>query len=738
MGQELIEALPGTPVFPALSLRLLAQEEAGASFMPTRLMSRQVTCPLDGKDFDVTVVTAYTVLDRGSDLKPVYAGPSITGLRIWMCPHCGYAAFSDEFAVTLKPEAVTAFKAALAPGFRSWPSYRQIPDLEKTRAAVVCARARGAAADLMGPLFLHGAWIAREQGEVGIERIYLQEAAASLAQAVQEDQTNREKSVLSANDRMIYTYLAGECHRRLGEDEAARTWFEKARRLLHDPPIPGIEGWIDFYIMHHLCYMDLTHRGPTGILARAQRMLPQQGEVIAAALAPHRENPMVKAWLEQALRNGTERTRQAVMGVVVTPPAADFLPLYRAALSDRNPAVVQQAAWAIGVLVDQASLPALLAGLEKAPPSARLNLLRAVSACWDGSPGEVPDAVERLLERLPAIPPTIYDEALYAQALEILAGSDTTHARYLAHCGLLSRLASPAFGYYLPVVRRLGEGVLPGLIWALYPYDEALAGYLPTEFPTDYSPGSFLPIPRGKIELLAMRMNALTAVSAIAGEKAEALLVRLLDDDDSEIGAGAALALARRGDARGVEVAAALLSPPAEVDFDAENTAAALQTLQLVGGADRLPLLRDLLGAAIKQYRARAAISGAWYFLDDRDRAADGVLMTAAALAGVAGREAGIHAHCARSDLIKLLEFPDDRVRAGVVELLEPFYDEEIAQALRRRLPLEGRDFMAATARLIGRVGDRQMMDVLLELGRVPDLSICRAVNEAMEKLQEE
>ncbi len=54
MGQELIEALPGTPVFLALSLRLLAQEEAGASFMPTRLMSRQVTCPLDGKDFDVT------------------------------------------------------------------------------------------------------------------------------------------------------------------------------------------------------------------------------------------------------------------------------------------------------------------------------------------------------------------------------------------------------------------------------------------------------------------------------------------------------------------------------------------------------------------------------------------------------------------------------------------------------------------------------------------------------------
>ncbi|HJN19248.1 MAG TPA: DUF2225 domain-containing protein [Armatimonadota bacterium] len=187
-----------------------------------------VTCPCCGATFEACQVTSSNTFGPlTTDLHSMAGGLEPLLIAVQACYKCGYAGYLSVFDkdVTVPPDVKAQVLRELAPRTREKPIY---PALAYEFYATLEAW-RGAGEIVVGDLFLRAAWCCRMDGPAEDEPKYRRAALERFENALAADDAT-EMNV------PVYTYLVGELHRRLGNDQAASTWYARAGTLVADIP----------------------------------------------------------------------------------------------------------------------------------------------------------------------------------------------------------------------------------------------------------------------------------------------------------------------------------------------------------------------------------------------------------------------------------------------------------------------------------------------------------------------
>ena len=181
----------------------------------TTIDERSFTCPVDGREFADQVVMSTNQMGQQTDFKPLVGGLFPFPFYVHACPSCGFAGYEDDFDREYPEEFKRWAKSELAPELASGPLTGALKYILAARCALKMGKAKKDAADL----FLRGAWCAQEEELAALEMRCRREAASLFEEAL----ASRE---IAPEERAVVTYLVGELHRRLGDAQTARAWFD--------------------------------------------------------------------------------------------------------------------------------------------------------------------------------------------------------------------------------------------------------------------------------------------------------------------------------------------------------------------------------------------------------------------------------------------------------------------------------------------------------------------------------
>lgn len=195
--------------------------------------SRELACPVCSHSFrQYTPKSNAGVLDRrDADFCPYFNGPNPVFYAVWVCPHCGFAAYKDDFR-NLNDSDRLALKVLLSdsteqrrhdftkmerPLFAAMLSYR---------LAMRCYQARRTPPEVVAGLHLRLAWMCRYGHDLRREHQHLDEASRAYQHAFDRGLSRQSQTTDAA-----VAYLIGECDRRLGRGTESISWYLKAIQL---------------------------------------------------------------------------------------------------------------------------------------------------------------------------------------------------------------------------------------------------------------------------------------------------------------------------------------------------------------------------------------------------------------------------------------------------------------------------------------------------------------------------
>lgn len=184
----------------------------------TRLSKKTVTCPNCGSPVGIHIVrTTNTLGGRAADFRPVALGAQPLAHLVHTCASCGLTgeerAFSDEVDDRIRE----LIAERLTPLVRAEPP---TPSRGYEFAAWL-AEWRGEPAGTVAQYYLSAAWCCADPAT---ETEHRRRAIAYFVQALADGD-------LASRDRVVFTYLVGELHRRVGDADEAAEWLVRAEEL---------------------------------------------------------------------------------------------------------------------------------------------------------------------------------------------------------------------------------------------------------------------------------------------------------------------------------------------------------------------------------------------------------------------------------------------------------------------------------------------------------------------------
>ena len=197
----------------------------GVGNMLEALFSVEKNCPICQETFQVTRVRSRLVMmKQDSDFCSYYKDINPYYYKIWMCPHCGYAA-QDNYFEEILPAAAERIQ-----GFFADRNIRI--DLSGTRSreqgivshqlAIVCAELAAVPASRLAGLHMRLGWLYREAKEVEQEQATLLKAVDYYGHAL-----DNENMPVGPMTELTITYLIGDLLRRTGQNERALLYLNK-------------------------------------------------------------------------------------------------------------------------------------------------------------------------------------------------------------------------------------------------------------------------------------------------------------------------------------------------------------------------------------------------------------------------------------------------------------------------------------------------------------------------------
>ena len=190
----------------------------------TTIREIKFTCPIDGEVFEDSAVMSTNQMGAHTDFKPVVGGLFPLPFYVHACPKCGFAGFEEEFAGKYDDN----FKEWVLAELRGELENAELYGGLKYLLAARCAEHLGRQQRIVADLYLRGAWCAQEEESPELEMRCRKEAAARFEKALQSGE-------LGSDERASVTYLVGELHRRLGNDNEAAAWFDRVESEIVNP-----------------------------------------------------------------------------------------------------------------------------------------------------------------------------------------------------------------------------------------------------------------------------------------------------------------------------------------------------------------------------------------------------------------------------------------------------------------------------------------------------------------------
>lgn len=178
-----------------------------------------LTCPNCATAFADDVLMSYTRVGTDTDFRPQVAGMDILAYMIHTCPGCGFSGHEDDFSGTVSEEVSRLIAERLTPLVRDERSDAS----HRYEYAAWVAQWRAESDRAIADFYLRASWCSRDSyGGVhdDQEPYYRSKAIEHFERALDAGTTGAETCAI--------TYLIGELHRRNGEFDDARTWFDRA------------------------------------------------------------------------------------------------------------------------------------------------------------------------------------------------------------------------------------------------------------------------------------------------------------------------------------------------------------------------------------------------------------------------------------------------------------------------------------------------------------------------------
>jgi len=355
--------------------------------MPRGLLVR-LSCPSCQHEFSAKEVGGpHSISSIDRDLRELGGIESSRCNAVASCPSCQFSDFVWDFDAPLDESAATLIHDALE-------SYELAPDtppaLRPFLLAQQCFAARGMDLAARAELALVSYYVACDTDASSLV-IVLEQAAVLLAEALQRE---ADPSPLS----LRYAYLAGELQRRLGHQQLALEFFQRAindGELLNDEEL-GPEGDLDLLTLSRRQRAELVHgHDDSPTLAAVARDGASEVRPEAARILALRQDKESLALLSEVWPGLDEQGQILVLQAFATKPHAQHSPWLLKALQSRNAESVRLAAQSLGALRCQEHIPALLSALRRAILTTEAALVDAIRRI--GGP-DAADGVARILE----------------------------------------------------------------------------------------------------------------------------------------------------------------------------------------------------------------------------------------------------------------------------------------------------------------------------------------------------
>jgi hypothetical protein len=181
-------------------------------------------CPNCGAAFSVKVLTG-TDNSGGqtTDFRQVAAGVQPLDGFIHTCPRCGLTGAQEAFDEPVTATLAPFIAERLTPLVRDEPPH----PWQRFEYAALIAKEQGTSRADIADLYLHAAWCCAARGTSATE----ENEKNYRRQAIDNFEGALARNEIESESKATITYLVGELYRRVGEPEAAATWFNAAIRL---------------------------------------------------------------------------------------------------------------------------------------------------------------------------------------------------------------------------------------------------------------------------------------------------------------------------------------------------------------------------------------------------------------------------------------------------------------------------------------------------------------------------
>lgn len=152
-----------------------------------------------------------------SDLRP-HMGHYRQKDRIWICRHCGYAAYAGDF---FRPYSKRDMEDALRRVRRTYPDEDKIPSHYRFVAANASYVARRRSVPFFATLLLRAVWSAREEGDLARYKVFENNATQALRISLQ-------RNLVPLPQRIVFAFQLADLLRQQGLWLEATYWLEQA------------------------------------------------------------------------------------------------------------------------------------------------------------------------------------------------------------------------------------------------------------------------------------------------------------------------------------------------------------------------------------------------------------------------------------------------------------------------------------------------------------------------------
>lgn len=190
----------------------------------SELYEKSVKCPVCSTEFKTKKVRAsrLRLVKRDKDFLSYYKGENPLKYNIFVCPHCGYAAWEGKYnSITQKDREIVLKEITSKWNSRDYGNKRTIDRaIETYKLALYIGQLLDYKRIDLGSLCLSMAWLYRIKEDLEEERRFLK-----LAKNLFEEGYYKESLEDTNMDELRLDYLLGEISRRLGDKEGALKWF---------------------------------------------------------------------------------------------------------------------------------------------------------------------------------------------------------------------------------------------------------------------------------------------------------------------------------------------------------------------------------------------------------------------------------------------------------------------------------------------------------------------------------